>query len=60
MGDRQHPMRAIAAGTIKAGQKGPLEGRLLKIALGLREVIAEHRPSSVGVEDIYFSDHPNA
>ncbi len=43
----------IAAGTIVLNPKDAMEVRLREIFRGLNDVIAEHKPSSVGVEDIF-------
>ena len=52
--------RCVACGVIRAGEKGPLEKRLLKIHVGLSAVLAEHQPTAVAVEDIFFAKHANA
>lgn len=50
----------IAAGVIKEKDTAPLEVRLKTIFDGLSEVIREHRPTHVAVEDIFFAKFPNA
>ena len=46
----------IAAGVIRAKESAPLEARLLTIHSQLVQVIAEHKPSCMAVEDV-FSKH---
>lgn len=53
-------LRFIATDTIVAGDKRPLEERLLRIHEGLAAAIAEHRPTTVAVEDLFFAKHANA
>lgn len=45
----------IAAGVIEAGSKDELHLRLPVIYDGLRAVIIEHAPTTVAVEDIFYS-----
>jgi crossover junction endodeoxyribonuclease RuvC len=45
----------IAAGVIEAGSKDELHLRLPVIYDGLRAVILEHKPTTVAVEDIFYS-----
>ncbi len=52
--------KVVAAGVISAPAKGSLEARLKLIHDGLARVIAEHRPSCVAVEDIFFAKHASA
>jgi len=47
--------RLIAAGCIRSSPRDPLERRLLVIASGLRELIAEHRPEAAAVEEVFFA-----
>ncbi len=53
-------LRHIAAGTIKVPQKLALSERLLRIHLGLAEVIRAHAPEAVAVEEIFFAKYANA
>ena len=53
-------LRLIAAGTLTAGEKAPLEQRLLLIHTGLVALIAEHAPHAVAVEDIFMAKFANA
>jgi crossover junction endodeoxyribonuclease RuvC len=50
----------IGAGTIAAPAKLPLAKRLVLIHRGLRDVIAEHQPEEVAVEEIFFAKYANA
>jgi len=47
--------RMVAAGCIRSSARDPLERRLLNIAGGLRDLIAEHRPDSAAVEEVFFA-----
>jgi len=47
--------RMIAAGVLRTSPKWPLEKRLQEIAAGLRQVIREHTPSEVAVEEVFYS-----
>ena len=53
-------LRLITAGTLTAGEKAPLEERLLLIHTGLVALIAEHAPQAAAVEDIFMAKFPNA
>ena len=53
-------LRLIVAGTLTAGEKAPLEQRLLLIHTGLVALIAEHAPQAAAVEDIFMAKFPNA
>jgi crossover junction endodeoxyribonuclease RuvC len=50
---RTHSM--VAWGCIRSSARDPLERRLLGIAAGLRQVIAEHRPDAAAVEEVFFA-----
>lgn len=45
--------RVLDAGLIRSTAKSPLPDRLTELAAGLEEVIAEHRPGMMAVEDLY-------
>lgn len=47
--------RMVAAGVIRTNTKWPFEKRLLEIAHGLRDLIAQHAPESAAVEEVFFS-----
>ena len=53
-------LRLITAGTLTAGEKAPLEERLLTIHTGLRALIDEYAPGAAAVEDIFMAKFPNA
>ena len=53
-------LRLITAGTLTAGEKAPLEERLLTIHTGLRALIDEYAPGAAAVEDIFFSPSRSA
>ena len=50
---REH--RLVAAGVIRTRADAPLQTRLLEIARGLREVIREHQPEAVAVEQVFHA-----
>ena len=50
---REH--RLVAAGVIRTRIDAPLQTRLLEIARGLREVIREHQPQAVAVEQVFLA-----
>src|SRR5271163_558913 len=50
---RVHAM--VVAGCIRSSARDPLERRLLNIAGALRALIAEHRPDSAAVEEVFFA-----
>lgn len=47
--------RLIDTGIIKVSERLPLAERLRRIHAGLAEVIAQHQPASVAVEDIFHA-----
>ena len=47
--------RMVAAGCIRSSTRDPLEKRLLNIATGLREVLAEYRPDFAAVEEVFVA-----
>jgi len=53
-------LRHVAAGTIAVPEKQPLAKRLHLIHQGLQQIIAEHQPESVAVEEVFFAKYPNA
>jgi len=50
----------IDAGTIAVPEKLPLAKRLRMIHEGLEQVIRDHQPEAVAVEEIFFAKYPNA
>jgi len=50
----------VGAGTIAVPEKLPLAKRLHMIHQGLQQVIAEHQPEAVAVEEIFFAKYANA
>jgi crossover junction endodeoxyribonuclease RuvC len=53
-------LREVGAGTITVAAKLPLATRLHLIHDGLEQVIHDHRPEAVAVEEIFFAKYPNA
>jgi len=49
--------RMVAAGCIQTSPKDALEKRLLRIAEGLRQVIAAHEPDSAAVEEVFYAQN---
>jgi crossover junction endodeoxyribonuclease RuvC len=47
--------RLVAAGVIRTSPGNPLETRLLRIAVGLREAILQHGPVSAAVEEVFHA-----
>jgi crossover junction endodeoxyribonuclease RuvC len=52
--------RGVASGVIRVKDRDELPQRLHGIFLGVRAVIAEHKPDAVAVEDIFFARYPQA
>ncbi len=52
-GDGISPPRHVAAGTIRTDRSRPLAERLLTVFEALSELIAEHRPDEVAVEEVF-------
>jgi crossover junction endodeoxyribonuclease RuvC len=52
---REH--RLVAAGVIRTKPDSPLHVRLLEIARGLRDVIREHQPEAVAVEQVFLASN---
>lgn len=50
---REH--RLVAAGVIRTRTDSPFQERLLEIARGLREIIREHQPEAVAVEQVFHA-----
>jgi crossover junction endodeoxyribonuclease RuvC len=50
----------IGSGTIAVSEKLPLAKRLRSIHGALEQVIAEHQPGAVAVEEIFFAKYANA
>lgn len=43
----------IEAGVVRGGGHGPLEKRVSKIFAGIEEVIEQHQPAAVAIEELY-------
>ena len=52
---RKH--RLIVSGVVRSSPRETLDARLLKIACGLREVIAVHRPEAAAVEEVFYGQN---
>ena len=45
----------IACGAIKVFPRDPMPMRLSRISIGLQELICEHRPDRVAIEDVFYA-----
>lgn len=52
--------RGIATGVIRVSERAPLCERLHAIHRGVTEVLAEHKPDAVAIEDIFFARYAQA
>jgi crossover junction endodeoxyribonuclease RuvC len=55
-----HTARGIAAGVIRLSERAPLAERLEALHRGVCEVLREHQPDTVAIEDIFFARFPQA
>ncbi len=54
-GDGVAPSALIECGVIRTRPRDTLAARLAKIYDGIRELIAQHRPDALAVEDVFYS-----
>lgn len=54
---RGHRFGALDGGVIRTSEPQPLEQRLATIHARMGELIAEHRPDAVAVEELYFGQN---
>jgi crossover junction endodeoxyribonuclease RuvC len=52
---RKHQL--VTSGVVKTSARDTLDARLLKIASGLREVIAAHHPEAAAVEEVFYGQN---
>ncbi len=45
----------IVCGAIKVSPRDPMPTRLSRISIGLQELIAQHRPDRVAIEDVFYA-----
>ena len=45
----------IVCGAIKVSPRDPMPVRLSRISIGLQELICEHRPDRVAIEDVFYA-----
>ncbi len=45
----------IVSGAIKVSPRDPMPMRLSRISIGLQELIIEHRPDRVAIEDVFYA-----
>lgn len=55
-----HMARGIAAGVIRVSERAPLGERLEAVHRGVCEVLREHRPDAVAIEEIFFARYAQA
>jgi crossover junction endodeoxyribonuclease RuvC len=48
-------LRHLASGSINAGSRPPLESRLCRIFDGLSDLIQQHRPQAIALEEIFLA-----
>jgi crossover junction endodeoxyribonuclease RuvC len=54
-GDGSGPSTLIECGVIRTRARDPLAARLAEIYAGVRELIAQHRPDALVVEDVFYA-----
>jgi crossover junction endodeoxyribonuclease RuvC len=54
---RGRQLAALDGGVIATGAGEPLERRLARIHAGICDLISEHRPDAVAVEELYFGQN---
>jgi crossover junction endodeoxyribonuclease RuvC len=55
VGESRHGLRAAAVGVIRTDPARPLAGRLAELHRDLTQVIAEHRPEAVAIEEVFVN-----
>ena len=45
----------VTCGAIKVSPREPMPTRLSRISVGLHELICEHRPDRVAIEDVFYA-----
>src|SRR5450755_3211941 len=45
----------IICGAIKVSPRDPMPARLSRISIGLQELISQHRPDRVAIEDVFYA-----
>lgn len=55
-----HGARGVAAGVIRVNERGTIAQRLEAVHRGVAEVLAEHKPDAVAIEDIFFARYAQA
>ena len=53
-------LRRVACGVIELDKRAPLSERLRVIYDSLDEIVDQHQPMAVAIEDIFFAKYPNA
>jgi crossover junction endodeoxyribonuclease RuvC len=57
---RGQTARGIAAGVIRVSERASLAQRLEAIHRGVAQVLADHKPDAVAIEDIFFARYAQA
>lgn len=50
-------LHCIIAGAVKLSPRDPLEKRLSKIFDSLTDILAEHKPETVAIEDVFYASN---
>ena len=53
--DRAGSVQLVECGVIRTRARDPLAARLEEIYAGVRELIAQHRPTVLSIEDVFYS-----
>ena len=54
-GDGSGPSMLIECGVIRTRARNPLPARLAEIHAGVRELIVQHRPDAMAIEDVFYA-----
>ncbi len=52
-GRNNNRLVCIVCGAIKVSPRDPMPARLSRISIGLQELISQHRPDRVAIEDVF-------
>src|SRR2546430_5602914 len=59
-GSNNDRLVCIVCGAIRVSPRDPMPARLLRISLGLQELISQHRPDRVALEDVFYAVNVNS
>ena len=54
-GRNNNRLVCIVCGAIKVSPRDPMPTRLSRISIGLKELISQHRPDRVAIEDVFYA-----